>query len=233
MKLVVFASGGGSNFDAICKAIDEGRLAAEVVGLVSDRPTAGAIRIAADRSIPTSVIDPRDFGSVDTFAEALSTFADERGADFAALAGFLRKIPDAFVAKFAGRLLNIHPSLLPAFGGKGMYGGRVHQAVLDYGAKWTGATVHLVDNSYDTGPVVMQEVVPVHPGDTAETLAARVLRTEHRIYAQALQAFALDRVRIDGRSVTIDMLSEPSTGEAARDAEVNGRSIEKTQQNHD
>lgn len=215
MKLVVFASGGGSNFEAICTAIDDNRLDAEVVALVSDRESAGALRKARDRSIDTVVLKPGDFESHDLFAEALASFAEDRGGDFVALAGYLRRIPEAFVSSFQNRIVNIHPSLLPAFGGKGMYGARVHQAVLDYGAKWTGVTVHLVDNSYDTGPVVMQDVVPVHPGDSADSLGSRVLVSEHRIYPKALQAFATGRVTVTGRLVSISSDREDIRGSGA------------------
>nr|WP_243665078.1 phosphoribosylglycinamide formyltransferase [Rhodothermus marinus] len=110
--------------------------------------------------------------------------------ELVALAGYLKKIPDNVVAAYRNRILNIHPSLLPAFGGPGMYGRRVHEAVLNYGVRWTGATVHLVDEEYDHGPIVLQEPVPVLPDDTPETLAARVLEVEHRLYPEALRLFA-------------------------------------------
>ncbi len=203
MKLAVFASGGGSNFEALCTAVENGELNAEVALCISDRPSAGVLDLANSRSITTAVVKPRDYPDASGFGAALVSILDSSDIDFIVLAGYLRKIPDVVVQQFLGRLINIHPSLLPAFGGKGMYGRRVHQAVLDYGSKWTGATVHLVDTEYDTGPVVLQGIVPVHDGDTAEILAERVLAVEHRILPEAVQLFADNRLSITGRNVIV------------------------------
>lgn len=204
MKLAVFASGGGSNFAALLAAVHDGRIPAEIVLLVADRPGTGAQVKAEHAGIPTAVCDPKAQESEDAFAAALLEALGSHGADFIALAGFLKKIPPAVVAAFADRILNIHPALLPAFGGHGLYGRRVHQAVLDAGVRWTGATVHLVDDAYDTGPIVLQDVVPVAQDDTPETLAARVLAAEHRLYPEAVRLFAERRVRVEGRRVFID-----------------------------
>ncbi len=203
MRLAVFASGGGSNFQAILDAIQRGELPAEVGLLVSDRPTAGAIRRAEAHRIPAAILPPSTFEDESAYVYALQKQLDEHRVNFIALAGYLKKIPSPIVQQYYGRMINIHPSLLPAFGGKGMYGLRVHRAVLAYGAKWTGATVHLVDEEYDHGPIVLQEPVPVLPEDTPEILAARVLRVEHRLYPKALGLFAENRVEINGRTVTI------------------------------
>ena len=201
MRLALFASGGGSNVGAVLDAIDRGALRAEPVLVVSDRPGAGALARAEARQLPTAVVphDP-DEGA---FAQALLDALAAAEADAVALAGYLRKVPDPVVWAFRHRVLNVHPSLLPAFGGPGWYGQRVHQGVLDYGCRVTGVTVHLVDSEYDTGPVVLQEAVPVEPGDTAETLAARVLAVEHRLYPRALALLADGRLRVDGRRVEI------------------------------
>lgn len=204
MRLAVFASGTGSNFSAILDAVDDGRLDAEPALLVSDSPTAGALGRAEARRLATAVLAPADYVRQDDFAGALLDTLASHDVDFIALAGYLKKIPDAVVEAFRHRMLNVHPSLLPAFGGSGMYGRYVHRAVLDYGARWTGATVHLVDETYDTGPIVLQEPVEVLPDDTPEALAARVLRVEHRLFPEALALFAAGRVHVDGRRVRID-----------------------------
>lgn len=200
LQLAVFASGGGTNFQAILDAVARGDVAAEVVLCVSDRSAAGALDRARQHDIPTAVLDATD-------AEHEAELLDVLGAhdvNFVALAGYLRKIPAGVVDRFRHRMTNIHPALLPTFGGQGMYGMNVHRAVIDYGARWSGATVHLVDESYDTGPIVLQEPVPVYPDDTAEQLAARVLKVEHRLYPEALRLFAAGRVRCEGRTVFID-----------------------------
>jgi len=203
LRLAVFASGGGTNFQAILDAIEAGRLPARVVVCVSDRPTAGALERARRHGIPTAVLAPKDYPSPEAFGEALLEVLRAHQVELVALAGYLKKIPDNVVAAYRNRILNIHPSLLPAFSGPGMYGRRVHEAVLHYGVHWTGATVHLVDEEYDHGPIVLQEPVPVLPDDTPETLAARVLEVEHRLYPEALRLFAEGRVVVDGRRVRI------------------------------
>ncbi len=204
LRLAVFASGGGTNFQAILDAIARGTLPAEAALLVAGRPEAGALTRARRHGVPAEVVDP----SAPDHAEALLDLLEEHDANFVALAGYLRRVPPAVVAAFRGRMLNVHPALLPAFGGKGMYGMHVHRAALRYGVKWTGATVHVVDEAYDTGPIVLQEPVRVHPGDTPEALAARVLEVEHRLYPEALRLFAEGRVAIDGRSVHIVLKRE-------------------------
>lgn len=207
LRLAVFASGGGSNFQAMLDAIGDESLAAEPVLCVSDRPDTGALDRARQHDVPTAVLNPSDANHEATLLDVL----DAHGADFIALAGYLRKIPSGVVDRFRQRMTNIHPALLPAFGGKGMYGMNVHRAVVEYGARWSGATVHLVDETYDTGPIVLQEPVPVYPDDTPEALAERVLDVEHRLYPDALRLFAEGRVRCDGRSVFIEPASAPAT----------------------
>lgn len=204
LRIAVFASGGGSNLQAILDAIAEGAVEAEVALVVSDRPGIGALGRAERAGVPAVVLHPRDFAGEDAFGAALLEAMEAEGVDFVALAGYLKRIPAVVVQAFRHRILNIHPSLLPAFGGPGFYGRRVHEAALAHGVRWSGATVHLVDEAYDTGPIVLQESVPVHADDTPETLAARILEVEHRLYPEALRLFADRRVRIDGRRVLID-----------------------------
>lgn len=203
LRLAVFASGRGSNFKAILDAVQAGKLDAKVVLLISDQPQAGALQTAAQAGIPTRIIAPNAFATSEDYGKALLQALAECDSNFIVLAGFLRMIPAAVIKAFSGRIINIHPALLPSFGGKGMFGLRVHQAVLDYGCKVSGATVHLVDENYDTGKPLVQRCVPVYEDDTPESLAARVLKIEHQILPEALQLFAKDRVVIDDRGVRI------------------------------
>ena len=203
LRLAVFASGSGSNFGAMLKAIDAGKLDAEPVLLITTRPAIGAIDKAEARDIPVAILPPAKFENEGAFAEVLLHALAEHQTNFIALAGYLKKIPASTVDAFKHRMLNIHPALLPSFGGEGMYGRRVHETVLEYGCRVSGVTVHLVDSEYDTGPIVLQEPVAVRPDDTPKSLAARVLQLEHRLYPQALQLFAEGRVVVDGRRVHI------------------------------
>ncbi len=215
MRLAVFASGGGTNFQAILDAVARGDLPATVALCLSNKADAGALARARRHGVPTVVLDPADFETEAAYVAALQASLAAHGVNFVALAGYMKKIPAAVVRAFRGRMLNVHPALLPAFGGRGMYGRKVHEAVLAYGVRWTGATVHLVDEDYDTGPIVLQEPVPVQPGDTPETLAARVLEVEHRLYAEALRLFAEGRIAVEGRLVRLREPADVSTGNAA------------------
>ena len=199
LRLAVFASGGGSNFRAILECA---RLY-EVVLCVSNRARAGALSIANEHDTPSCVVNPKSFETEAQYVRKLLTILRDHKVNFIALAGYLCKIPEAIVAAFPNRILNIHPALLPDFGGKGLYGMRVHEAVLRAGVSETGASVHFVDEEYDTGPVLMRTRVPVMAGDTAKSLAARVLREEHVLYPKALSLVASGRVTVSGRKVTI------------------------------
>ena len=189
VRTAVFASGGGSNFQAL---LDHQRPtgAWQIVLLVTDRQDAGAVRRAGAAGVPVAVIEPeaREPGAHEpaAMARALLGVLEEHGVELILLAGYLKLVPRMVVERYAGRMLNIHPALLPKFGGKGMYGMRVHRAVLEAGEEESGATVHLVDEEYDRGHIVAQRRVPVLDGDTAEALAARVLAVEHRLYPEAV-----------------------------------------------
>ena len=203
LDLAIFASGRGSNFQAILRAIQQGRLQARVAVLVTDKPTAGAVQIAQEAGVATAVLHARAASAGESLsADLLATLQDHR-ANFIVLSGYLQKVPGPVIQAYRGRAINIHPALLPSFGGKGMYGRRVHEAVLSYGCKISGATVHLVDEEYDTGAPILQRSVPVLDADTPDTLAQRVLEIEHQILPEALQLFAEDRVLIAGRRVLI------------------------------
>jgi phosphoribosylglycinamide formyltransferase 1 len=203
MNIAVFASGRGSNFQAILNAIDAGLLPARVVVLISNKSDAGAMEIARAHTISTQHISQKMFSSEGTLADAMLEVLEKNHTEFIALSGYLKKIPAQVIRQYRNRIVNIHPALLPSFGGEGMYGHRVHEAVIASGEKVSGATVHLVDEEYDRGPIVLQKIVTIAPEDTPETLAAKVLKIEHEIFPLALKAFAEGRVRIEGTKAWI------------------------------
>jgi len=183
MRVAVAASGRGSNLEALLHALPPGA-PAEVVLVVSNRADAAALMRARERGIPAEVLaDPADA------AEWLRRL-DACRVELLVLAGYIQLVPAGVVARYRGRILNVHPALLPAFGGKGMYGRRVHEAVLASGVRESGASVHLVDEVYDRGAILAQERVAVHPDDTPERLAARVLEVEHRLLPAVVLAAA-------------------------------------------
>ncbi|MFT4605985.1 MAG: phosphoribosylglycinamide formyltransferase-1 [Rhodothermales bacterium] len=210
MHLAVFASGGGSNFQSVLDAIHAGTLQARVTLCVSNKATAGALVRAEENGIPCLVLDPNSFGDESSYEAVLLAALSEHGVTHIALAGYLRRIPSGVVAAFRWRIVNIHPALLPAYGGPGMYGRHVHEAVIAAKDAFSGATVHFVDEEYDTGPIVLQEAVPILPGDDPEALAARVLRAEHRLYPAALQLLSEGRIQPQGRRVLIDPTPLPT-----------------------
>ena len=172
VRVAVLVSGGGTNLQALLDALHDSPIA-RVARVISNRPDAGALERARRAGVPTTVL--RDAHDAAELQSALA------GAQLVVLAGYLKLVHASVVARFRGRMINIHPALLPDFGGPGMYGQRVHEAVLASGAKESGATVHFVDAEFDSGAIIAQEKVPVLHGDTAETLAARVLEAEHRL----------------------------------------------------
>lgn len=183
-RIAVLASGGGSNLEALFTHLDARgpRRGGDVVLVASNRAGAGALSRARARDIAAAhVADPGD-------GDAIDALLREHDVDLIALAGYLQLVPAAVTRRFRGRLLNVHPGLLPAFGGPGMYGLRVHRAVLDAGATISGATAHFVDEVYDRGPIIAQWPVPVAASDTPESLAARVLRVEHALYPRVVEA---------------------------------------------
>jgi phosphoribosylglycinamide formyltransferase 1 len=183
MRVVVCISGRGSNLTALLDALPAGA-PARVILVLADRPDAGGLSVAAGLGVESAVL--RDASDASEWLDHL----DRVGADLVVLAGFLKLVPAEVVARYRGRILNVHPSLLPAFGGAGMYGARVHRAVLASGAAESGATVHVVDEVYDRGPILAQERVPVEPDDTEDRLAARVLAAEHRLLPAVVLAAA-------------------------------------------
>ncbi|WP_298595602.1 phosphoribosylglycinamide formyltransferase [Zoogloea sp.] len=191
-KIVILISGRGSNMEAIVRAQIPG---AEVAAVIANRPDAAGLAFAVDHGIVTQVVDHKAYPSREAFDAALADAIDAYRPDLVVLAGFMRVLTDAFVARYAGRLLNIHPSLLPSFPGL-----HTHRKAIEAGVRVHGATVHFVTPTLDCGPVVIQAAVPVLPGDDEATLARRVLEQEHRIYPQAVRWFVDGRLTLtDGR----------------------------------
>jgi phosphoribosylglycinamide formyltransferase-1 len=202
--LGVLISGRGSNLGAIVRAIQERRLAAEIAVVVSNVRDAPGLALARDAGIETVVLPHRDFPGRDAFDRALIALMRERAVRLVCLAGFMRVLGPAFCDAFPGAVLNIHPSLLPAFPGTD-----AQRQAFDHGVRLTGATVHFVTPDLDGGPIVLQRAVPVLDTDTVETLAARVLSVEHEIYAEAIQRVLWEPWHLDGRRVVFTSVRQP------------------------
>ena len=215
LKLAVLISGSGRTLKNFIELIAEGELPADIKLVVSSTAKAGGLEHATAAGIPTLVVNRRDYPAGPAgdklYGDAIFAACRDAGVDYVAMAGFLKlaPVPD----DFAGRVVNIHPALIPAFCGPGMYGHLVHQAVLDAGVTVTGCTVHFVDNQYDHGPIIWQQPVPVFADDTAERLADRVFTAEKEAYPHVLKLLAAGRVKLDGKRVTI---AKPSRGESGR-----------------
>jgi len=204
LNIAVFASGKGSNFQTILEGIQTGSIRnAKIVVVISNNANAGALAIARANKIPAIHLNRTDFPSDDEFNAALISVLENRGANFIVLAGYIKLIDASIVRAFQNRIVNIHPALLPKFGGHGMYGRRVHEAVIAQNEKISGATVHIVDERYDHGPIVLQKTVPVIAGDTPESLAARVLQIEHELYPEAIRLFAEGKIVVHQQQITI------------------------------
>lgn len=205
MKVGVLASGSGSNFQAIAEACRDGRVPAQVALLIVNVPGCGALARAEKLGVPSVVIDHRTFTDRTAFEREVVKALQDAGVELVCLAGFMRLVGQTLLAPFAGRILNVHPSLLPAFPGL-----NAMKQALDYGVALTGCTVHIVDSGTDTGPILLQAATPVHPGDTEETLAPRVHALEHQLYPAAVKLFAEGRVAVRGRAVQLQ--GAPSEG---------------------
>lgn len=192
-RIVVLASGSGSNFQAILHAIDRGKVDAEVVRLIASRPAIGAIEKASNANIPSTVIQRKQFDGSNQFDTALLNEISNAEPDLIVLAGYMVQIPVSVIRAFENKIINIHPSLLPDFGGKGFYGLKVHEAVIEAGKSESGCTVHLVTENYDEGPILAQSKVPVLPNDTPESLASRVLSEEHKLLPKTIQTILKNR----------------------------------------
>lgn len=192
LKVCVCVSGGGTNLQAVMDAMESGAVTnAEIVRVISNNKNAFALERARNKGIDAVAVSPKDYGDRALFNEALLKCVDEAAPDLVVLAGFLVVLPPAMITKYQGRIINIHPSLIPAFCGKGYYGLKVHEAALARGVKITGATVHFVDEGTDTGPIILQKAVEVLPGDTPEILQRRVMeQAEWQILPRAIDMIA-------------------------------------------
>lgn len=195
LRICVCVSGGGTNLQAIMDAMDAGDIThAEIVRVISNNRGAYALERAKNKGIDAVAVSPGDFGSRELFHDALLASVEEAEPDLIVLAGFLVVLPPAVIQKYKGRIINIHPSLIPSFCGKGCYGLKVHEAALARGVKVTGATVHFVDEGTDTGPILLQKAVEVLPDDTPETLQRRVMeQAEWKILPEAINRIANER----------------------------------------
>lgn len=193
INLAIFLSGRGSNFEALQSAIQRGDLKAKITLVASNSADAIGLKTATGLSIPTAVFDRKQFSQGSDYSDYIFNQLAEHNVDAIALAGYLKKIPPFVVRHYRNRILNIHPALLPKFGGKGMYGINVHRAVIEAGEIETGVTIHFVNEEYDEGEVILQAKAPVYPTDTPEILAARVLKIEHDTYWRGVQKFIDDR----------------------------------------
>jgi phosphoribosylglycinamide formyltransferase-1 len=201
LRIVVLISGGGTTLRNLLAKFATSELDVQIALVVSSNPAAGGLQFAREANIPARILERRDFDSVAAYSAALFDACRAASPDLIVMGGFLKLVeipPD-----FENRVINIHPALIPAFCGKGFYGHRVHEAVLEYGAKLSGCTVHFVDNRYDHGPILLQRAVAVLPDDTPDTLASRVFAAECETYSEALRLIAAGRVSIEGRKVRI------------------------------
>lgn len=210
LRLAVLVSGGGTNLQAIIDSIENGKITnTEIAVVISNNQGAYALKRAADHGIEGLCISPKDYESREAFHEGLLAALEERQVDLIVLAGYLVVIPEAVIQKYRSRIINVHPSLIPSFCGKGYYGLKVHEGALARGVKLTGATVHFVDEGTDTGPIILQKAVEVEPEDTPETLQRRVMeQAEWKILPQAIDLIANGRVTVSDSRVVIDFREE-------------------------
>lgn len=201
LNLAVLVSGSGTTLQNLIDRIAGGSLAARVSVVIGSRPELRGLERAAEAKVMNFVVDRRGFPDAASFSRQVFSLCDDAGVDLVVLAGWLCLID--VPSRFAGRVMNIHPALLPSFGGKGMFGPRVHQAVIERGCKVSGCTVHFVDAEYDAGPIILQRACPVLDDDTPEALAHRVFEEEKLAYPQAIQWYAQGRLKIEGRRVRV------------------------------
>jgi len=198
----VLISGGGTNLQAIIDAIEAKKLDAEICVVLSNKADAYGLARAKQHGIATAVLDHKSFASREDYDQAVVDVLRARGAELVILAGFMRLLSPVFIKAYSNRIMNIHPSLLPSFPGL-----HVQKKALDHGVRFAGCTVHFVNEECDEGPIIIQAVVPVYPDDDEATLAARILKQEHRIYPRAIQLYAEGQLHVTGRKVLVDGLT--------------------------
>jgi len=202
IRIGVLASGGGTNLQAIIDACERGEIDGDVVVVISNVPEAYALERARNHRIPAFAFPHKGMTREDHEKDIIECLVQHQ-VDLVALAGYLRMMTPVFIDKYSGRIMNTHPALLPSFGGKDMHGLKVHQAVIDYGCKVSGCTIHFVTAEVDGGQIILQKSVPVQEDDTAETLQERILKEEHKLFPRAIQLFAQGKLKIEGRRVRI------------------------------
>ena len=201
-RIAVFASGGGTDFQSIIDANEKEKFC-EIACLIASKDGIGAIERAQNHGISTAVFAKRDYPDLEELYEKLTYFLNINRVDYIVLAGWLKIIPESFIKTFEDRIINIHPSLIPAFCGAGYYGLKVHQAVIEYGAKVSGCTVHFVNEVPDGGAIIAQRAVEVKAGDTPESLQSRILEEEHKLLPYCVKKLCLGKIQKHGRQVTI------------------------------
>lgn len=202
-NIAVLISGGGSNLQAIIDHIEAGCIDAKIAVVISSREDAYGLKRAQRYGIPACCISKGDYDSAESFDRALLQKLKEYETGLIVLAGYLNILSSKIISEYSNRIINIHPSLIPSFCGRGYYGLKVHQGALDYGVKVTGATVHFVDEGTDTGPIILQKAVYIEEDDDAESLAKRVLEVEHELLPKAVSLFVEDKLVVEGRRVKI------------------------------
>ena len=202
VRIGVLASGGGTNLQCIIDACERGEIDGDVAVVISNVPEAHALERARKHRIDAYGFPHKDVTREQHEADIIECL-DQHGVDLVVLAGYLRILTPVFISRYAGKLINTHPALLPSFGGSGMHGLNVHKAVLSYGCKVSGCTIHFVTLDVDGGPIILQKAVPVLEDDTPETLQERVLKEEHKLLPRAVQLFARGKLRLEGRRVRI------------------------------
>ena len=208
---LVSGQGRGTNVQALLDACASGEIPAHMAVVIGTRTDAPALDRARAMQVPTAVVSPRKYeGDETAYGQTLCAILARYDIGLICLAGYLLRLPSPVVETYSGRIMNVHPALLPLFGGRGMYGERVHQAVIASGMKVSGCTVHFVDEQYDTGPIILQTAVPVEEDDDAHTLAARILPHEHRTYVRAVRLFAEGKLHVQGRRVFVEPHTESS-----------------------
>lgn len=203
LKIAVLISGGGSNLQALIDAVEQGSIKGEITVVISDKENAYGLQRAKEHNIEAIAINKKSFDNKNDFDAEMSKQLKSRNVDLIILGGFLSILPMDIIKEYEGRIINIHPSLIPSFCGNGFYGERVHKAVIEYGVKVSGATVHFVDEGTDTGAIILQQAVTVADEDTAETLAAKVLEVEHWLIVKAAALFCDGKLTVQGRRVKI------------------------------
>jgi phosphoribosylglycinamide formyltransferase-1 len=213
INLAVLASGAGTTLQNLIDRIGERSLDARIKLVVASKPGLQAQQRAADAELPSVVVNRKSFDGVPAFSQRIFSLCDEANVDLVCLAGWLCLLD--VPARYEHTVMNIHPALLPAFGGRGMYGSRVHQAVIEHGCKVSGCTVHFVDNAYDNGPIIIQKTCDVRDDDTPQTLAGRVFELERVAYPEAIRLFQRGALRVEGRRVRLlregEATTEPSS----------------------